>query len=165
MQTDRTKAKRVNRIEADWDCTGTQGPQLKAELQFETGKFTLEAASGQARHLLSLKVERPWRALLFFENIVRDSLCVYLFGKCLTSLPTEGRLPAIPSSKKQGWQCAARYDNRDHRDAVQHYHNLLLVDCPSIRSHELRCAGVRNWSLGGRSTLAIRRPENVKGSM
>jgi uncharacterized OsmC-like protein len=39
------KAKKTNRIEGDWDCTGSSGPQFKAELQLESGKFTLEADS------------------------------------------------------------------------------------------------------------------------
>jgi len=39
------KAKKTNRIEGDWNCTGSSGPQFKAELQLETGKFTLESDS------------------------------------------------------------------------------------------------------------------------
>jgi uncharacterized OsmC-like protein len=39
------KGKKINRIEGDWNCTGSSGPQFKAELELETGKFTLEADS------------------------------------------------------------------------------------------------------------------------
>jgi len=45
IKADPTKAKKVNRIEGDWNCTGSSGPQFKAELQLEKGNFKLEADS------------------------------------------------------------------------------------------------------------------------
>ena len=45
IEEDHTKAKKINRIEGDWNCTGSSGPQFKAEIKLETGNFTLEADS------------------------------------------------------------------------------------------------------------------------
>jgi len=45
IKADPNKAKKTNRIEGDWNCTGSSEPQFKAELQLETGNFTLEADS------------------------------------------------------------------------------------------------------------------------
>ncbi len=45
MKTDPTKAKRVNRVEGEWICEGSQGPQFRADFALETGKFTVEADS------------------------------------------------------------------------------------------------------------------------
>lgn len=45
MRSDPTKAKRVNKVEGEWICESSQGPQFKADFQLETGKFTLEADS------------------------------------------------------------------------------------------------------------------------
>ena len=45
MKSEPGKAKRVNRIEGIWICEGSQGPQFKADIQLENGKFTLEADS------------------------------------------------------------------------------------------------------------------------
>lgn len=45
MKSDPTKAKRVNKVEGEWICEGSQGPQFKADFQLETGKITLEADS------------------------------------------------------------------------------------------------------------------------
>ena len=44
IKADLGKAKRVNRIEGEWNC-GESGPQFKAELQLETGRYVLEADS------------------------------------------------------------------------------------------------------------------------
>lgn len=45
MKTDPTKAKKVNRVEGEWICEGSQGPQFRADFALETGKFTVEADS------------------------------------------------------------------------------------------------------------------------
>ena len=45
MKDDLAKAKRVNKIEGEWNCESSQGPQFKADFQLETGKVTLEADS------------------------------------------------------------------------------------------------------------------------
>ena len=45
MKSDVAKAKRVNKIEGEWNCESSQGPQFKADFQLETGKVTLEADS------------------------------------------------------------------------------------------------------------------------
>ena len=45
MKSDPGNTKRVNRVEGEWTCHESSGPQFKAELQLETGRFTLEADS------------------------------------------------------------------------------------------------------------------------
>lgn len=45
IKGDPGKAKKLNKVEGEWVCDGTQGPQFKADFQLETGKFTLEADS------------------------------------------------------------------------------------------------------------------------
>ena len=45
MKVDPAKAKKVNRVEGEWICGGTEGPQFRADFELESGKFTLEADS------------------------------------------------------------------------------------------------------------------------
>lgn len=45
MKKDPTKAKKINRVEGEWLCDGSSGPQFRADFETETGKFTLEADS------------------------------------------------------------------------------------------------------------------------
>ena len=41
MKVDPAKAKKVNRVEGEWICGGTEGPQFRADFELESGKFTL----------------------------------------------------------------------------------------------------------------------------
>jgi uncharacterized OsmC-like protein len=39
------KAKKVNRVDGEWICEGSQDPQFRADFETESGKFTLETDS------------------------------------------------------------------------------------------------------------------------
>lgn len=45
MKSDPAKAKKVNRVDGEWICEGSSGPQFRADFETESGKFTLEADS------------------------------------------------------------------------------------------------------------------------
>lgn len=45
MKSNPANAKKVNRVEGEWVCEGSQGPQFRADFALESGKFTLEADS------------------------------------------------------------------------------------------------------------------------
>jgi len=45
IKVDQAKARRVNKVEGEWICEGSQGPQFRADFQLETGKVTLEVDS------------------------------------------------------------------------------------------------------------------------
>jgi len=45
IRSDAAKAKRVNRVDGEWVCEASSGPQFTADFETESGKFTLEADS------------------------------------------------------------------------------------------------------------------------
>lgn len=45
MKSDPAKAKKINRVDGEWICEGSHGPQFRADFETESGKFTLETDS------------------------------------------------------------------------------------------------------------------------
>jgi uncharacterized OsmC-like protein len=45
MKRDPVKAKKVTRVDGEWTCEGSQGPQFRADFETESGKFALETDS------------------------------------------------------------------------------------------------------------------------